>query len=280
MIPASFDYERADSVEQALELLGGTEDAKLLAGGHSLLPLMKLRLARPALLVDIGRLSDLSYIREDGDHIAIGALTRHHNVEHSDLLKAGCGIVAKAAGEIGDPQVRHVGTIGGSVAHGDPASDMPAVLLALDATFEVRGPDGSRTVAAADFFTGFFETALSPNELLTEIRVPKLAAGAGWSYQKFHRRAMDWAVVGVAAVASGSNGASKAAVGLVNMGERPVRATATEESLASGSGAAAAAERAADGTNPPSDTFASSEYRRELVKVLTRRALEEALSSS
>jgi carbon-monoxide dehydrogenase medium subunit len=278
MIPAAFEYERAESIVHALDLLAHNEDAKLLAGGHSLLPLMKLRLARPSMLVDIGRLHDLSYIREDGDAVAVGALTRHHDVEHSDVLKQHCPILAHAAGEIGDPQVRHVGTIGGSVAHGDPASDLPGVLLTLDAEFVVRGPEGSRTVAASDFFTGFFETVLSPGEMVTEIRVPKLPTGTGWSYQKFHRRAQDWAVVGVAAVLQRSNGSvSNARVGLVNMGDRPLRAGTVEEALAGGTDPGSAAEGVAEGTNPPTDTFGSAEYRRDLAKVLARRAVEEAL---
>jgi aerobic carbon-monoxide dehydrogenase medium subunit len=273
MIPAPFEYEVADSVDSALDLLGRSDDAKLLAGGHSLLPLMKLRLAEPSLLVDIGRLRDLSFVREDGDRIAIGALTRHHDVHHNELLRSDCGIVAHAAGEVGDPQVRHFGTIGGSVAHGDPASDMPSVLLALDAEVVVRGRDGERTVPASDFFKGLFEVDLSPQEMITEIRVPKLK-GAGWSYQKFHHRAQDWAIVGVAAVAA-NGGAS---VALTTMSETPVRARAVEDALSSGSDPATAAERADEGTSPPSDPFGSAEYRRSLAKVLVRRALEEALS--
>ncbi|HEX2423100.1 MAG TPA: FAD binding domain-containing protein, partial [Actinomycetota bacterium] len=187
MIPAAFDYVRAGSVDEAISLLGSREDAKLLAGGHSLLPAMKLRVARPSTLVDIGRLSDLSYVREDGDRVAVGALTRHHGVANAEALQQLCPIVAHAAGEIGDPQVRHMGTIGGSVAHGDPAGDMPTVLLALDAEFVAQGPGGSRTIPAGDFFTSLFETALAPDEVLTEIRVPK--ATAGWSFMKFQRRA-------------------------------------------------------------------------------------------
>ncbi len=275
MIPAPFDYQRAESVDHAISLLGGSEDAKLLAGGHSLLPLMRLRLARPSLLVDIGRLSDLSYVREDGDAVAIGALTRHHDVAGSEALQQLCPIVSYTAGEIGDPQVRHLGTIGGSVAHCDPASDMPTVLLALGAQLVVQGPGGSRTVGASDFFKGFFEPDLAANEVLTEIRVPK-TADRGWSYIKFHRRAMDWALVGVAAVA-GSNG-DGTAVALTNMGETPLRAAAVEQALAGGADPATAAQQAAEGTHPPSDPFGSAEYRRELAKVLVRRALEEALA--
>jgi aerobic carbon-monoxide dehydrogenase medium subunit len=234
--------------------------------------LMKLRLARPSLLVDISRLQDLKYVKEDGDRVAIGALTRHHDVANSEVLQELCPIVSYAAGEIGDPQVRHVGTIGGSVAHADPASDMPTVLVALEAEMEVRGPGGVRNVGAGDFFKGLFEPDLAANEVLTEIRVPK-TAGRGWSYLKFHRRAQDWALVGVAALAQNGAGPS---VALTNMADRPLRAAGVEEALAGGADPGAASERAAEGTRPPTDAFASAEYRGELVKVLVRRALEEA----
>ncbi len=271
MIPAAFEYARAESVDHAIELLSGTEDTKILAGGHSLLPLMRFRLARPALLVDIGRVKDLSYVREDGDHVAIGALTRHHDVANSEALQTLCPIVAHTASEIGDPQVRHMGTIGGSVAHADPASDMPTVLVALGADLMIRGAGGAtRTVNARDFFRGLFTSDLAPNEVLTEIRVPK--STGGWSYIKFHRRAQDWALVGVAAVMNGS-----ASVALTNMGETPLRAAGVEEALAGGADPAAAAARADEGTAPPGDAFGSAEYRRELSKVLVRRALEEAM---
>jgi aerobic carbon-monoxide dehydrogenase medium subunit len=269
VIPARFDYEVADSVEGALELLGSGREAKVLAGGHSLLPLMKLRLARPELLVDIGRISELAYVREDGDRIAIGALTRHHDLERDEVVRKGCAILAHTAGLVGDPQVRHRGTIGGSVAHGDPASDLPTVLLALAAELVVRGREGERTIPAGEFFTGFLETALGPSELLTEIRVPK--ASAGWSYLKFNRRAQDWATVGVAVVSNG-----EAQVALTNMGTTPLRASGVEEALASGADPATAAERAAEGTSPPSDPNASAEYRQHLARVLVRRALGEA----
>lgn len=273
MIPAPFEYRRVDTVDEAIQALSDGPDAKLLAGGHSLLPLMKLRLARPSLLVDISRLQDLKYVKEDGDRVAIGALTRHHDVANSEVLQELCPIVSYAAGEIGDPQVRHVGTIGGSVAHADPASDMPSVLLALDAEMVIRGAGGaSRTVPASGFFKGLFEPDLATDEVLTEIRVPK-TAGRGWSYLKFHRRAQDWALVGVAALAQNGAGPS---VALTNMADRPVRATGVEEALAGGADPAAASERAAEGTSPPTDAFASAEYRGELVKVLVRRAIEEA----
>ncbi len=271
MIPAKFDYKRASSAEEAISLLGQHGDeAKLLAGGHSLLPLMKLRLASPSVLIDIGRLSDLSYVRDGGDHVAIGALTRHRDIEISDLLREQVPLLAHAASFVGDPQVRHRGTIGGSISHGDPASDLPAVVLALGATMVVRGAGGERTVAAADFFQGFLETALAPDELLTEIRVPKVA-GSGWSFQKFNRRAQDWAIVGVAAVHNGTTG-----VAMVNMGSTPLRASAVEEALAGGASAAEAAQHASDGLDPPADLNASPEFRRHLATVLVRRALEEA----
>jgi aerobic carbon-monoxide dehydrogenase medium subunit len=273
MIPAPFEYRRVGTVDEAIQALSDGSDAKLLAGGHSLLPLMKLRLARPSLLVDISRLQDLKYVKEDGDRVAIGALTRHHDVANSEVLQELCPIVSYAAGEIGDPQVRHVGTIGGSVAHADPASDMPSVLLALDAEMVIRGAGGaSRTVPASGFFKGLFEPDLATDEVLTEIRVPK-TAGRGWSYLKFHRRAQDWALVGVAALAQNGAGPS---VALTNMADRPVRAAGVEEALAGGADPAAASERAAEGTSPPTDAFASAEYRGELVKVLVRRAIEEA----
>jgi carbon-monoxide dehydrogenase medium subunit len=282
MIPAAFDYERAESVEQAVALLSQHgEEAKLLAGGHSLLPLMKLRLARPTVIVDIDRLSDLEYVREDGDRLEIGALTRLGDLASNQTLGDGNGLVAFAAEKVGDPQVRHRATIGGSVAHGDPAGDLPTVLLTLDAELVARGPSGERTIPAGSFFTGVFETALTPDEVLTAIRVPKVT-GTGWSYQKFHRRAIDWAIVGVAAVVERSNGSiGSARIGLTNMALTPMRASAVEQALSgsdgSGDSLRAAAERAPEGTSPPSDTNASAEYRRELSKVLVRRALEEAL---
>ena len=280
MIPAKFDYEVAESVEQAIELLGTREDAKLLAGGHSLLPLMKLRFARPELLIDIGRIDELAYVRDAGEQLAIGALTRHHDVANDPLVQEHCPIVSQAAGMIGDPQVRHRGTIGGSIAHGDAASDLPTVLVALDAEIAVRGSEGERTIPAGDFFQGFFETALGPQDVVTEIRVPKLGT-AGWSYQKFTRRAQDWATVGVAAVTRRDDGTiAEAAIALTNMGPTPIRASAVEGALAGASvdSLASAAELADEGTSPPSDTNATAEYRRHLACVLVRRAVEEALA--
>ena len=272
MIPAAFDYIRAGSADEALAALAEHGDeAKLLAGGHSLLPLMKLRLATPAVLVDIGRLDDLSYISDAGDHLAIGALTRHRDVEISELVRSQAGLLAEATSHVGDPQVRHRGTIGGSVAHGDPASDLPSVLLAMRATLVARGPGGEREISVDDFFTGFLETALGDDELLTEIRVPKMP-DAAWGFQKFNRRAQDWAIVGVSAVVANGN----SGVGLVNMDSTPIRAAGVEAALAGGASAAGAAEAAAEGTNPPSDLNAGPEYREHLARVLTRRALEAA----
>lgn len=272
MIPAAFEYVRADSIEAALGALGEHGDeAKLLAGGMSLLPLMKLRLAVPGVLVDVGRLTDLTYVRDGGNHVAIGALTRHRDLERSELLAAECGVLRAVAAEVGDNQVRHRGTLGGSVAHGDPASDLPAVLLALDATFVARGPGGERSLAAGEFFTGFLETALAPDELLTEIRVPK-AGPAGFAYEKFNRRAQDWAIVG--ALAATVDGTTR--VSLVNMGATPLRAGGVEAALAAGAAPAEAAERAAEDTEPSADVNATAEYREHLARVLTRRALERA----
>jgi aerobic carbon-monoxide dehydrogenase medium subunit len=280
MIPAAFEYEVAESVEHAIELLGATDDAKLLAGGQSLLPLMKFRLARPAKLIDIGRVSGLSGVNDAGDHLAIGALTRHHDLNHDALVLEHCPIVAHAAGLVGDSQVRHRGTIGGSLAHGDSAADLPTIALTLDAQIVLRGPGGDRTVAATDFFQGFYETALAPNEVITEVRVPKTGA-AGWSYVKFRRRALDWATVGVAAVVEARNGTiASARIGLTNMGQTPLRAAAAEHALAGSARAdvAAATATADEGTEPPTDTSASADFRRHLCRVLTARAVEEALS--
>jgi len=283
VIPAAFEYERAESVDHAVKLLDqGGDDAKLIAGGHSLLPLMRLRLSTPSLLVDIDRLSDLEYVREAGDAVEVGALTRIGDAAADATLKELNPLLAHAAGKVGDPQVRHRGTVGGTIAHGDPASDLPTVLLALDGEAVVHGPGGDRTIPASEFFTGLFETALAPNEVLTAIRVPKMASGTGWSFQKFHRRAIDWAIVGVAAVVERQNGSiSRAGIGLTNMDAVPVRASAVESALAGGAASAdalaAAADHAAEGTNPPSDTNGSAEYRSELAKVLVRRALEEAV---
>jgi carbon-monoxide dehydrogenase medium subunit len=272
LIPAAFTYQRASSVDEALELAAqGGEDAKFLAGGHSLLPLMKLRLAVPEVLIDIGRLAELRYIRDDGAQITVGALTSHDDIARSALLAAELPLLAYAAAQVGDPQVRHRGTIGGSLAHGDPASDLPAVALALGATLVASGPSGSREIAADDFFHAMFETALRPGELLTEVRVPKPRA-AGWSFQKFTKRAIDWAIVGVA-VQGGS-------VALVNMGQTPLRASAVERALASGAGSRDAAAHAAEETNAPDDLNGGRAYREHLARVLVARALEESQARS
>jgi carbon-monoxide dehydrogenase medium subunit len=271
VIPAAFDYLRPTNLGEAVSILDEQgEEAKVLAGGHSLLPLMKLRFATPATLIDIGRLSELSYIRDADGQIAIGALTRHHDLATSALLREAVPLLGYAAGKVGDPQVRHRGTIGGSVAHGDPASDLPAVLLALGASFVLASTSGERVVNAEDFFEGFLETALRPDELLTEIRVPRQLGGFG--FQKFNRRAQDWAIVGVAV------GTTEAGIGiaLVNMGHVPLRARATEAALASGASLEEAAALADQDSAPTSDLNATAEYRRHLARVLTRRALESA----
>ena len=271
MIPAAFDYVRASSAAEAISLIGQHgSDAKFIAGGHSLLPMMKLRLAQPAVLVDISRISDLSYIKDAGDHIAIGALTRHMDIEKSDIVKQHVPLLAHAAGYVGDAQVRHRGTIGGSLAHADSASDLPATTLALGATYVAQGPNGQREIAAKDFYKGFLESALAPDEMLVEIRVPKTTGG--WSFQKFNRRAQDWAIVGVAAWRNGK----ESGVALVNMGSTPILATSVSAALASGASIADAAELAAAEAEPQSDLNASSEYRAHLAKVLVRRALEES----
>jgi carbon-monoxide dehydrogenase medium subunit len=272
MTPAPFDYVRASSAEEAIALIGEHgEDAKFLAGGHSLVPLMKLRLAQPSVIVDIGRLADLSYVRDEGDHIAIGALTRHMDIETSDVLRHHVPLLRHAASHVGDPQVRHRGTIGGSIVHADPASDLPATTLALGAVYVAHGPAGRREIPAAEFFRGFLENALSPDEMLTEIRVPKMN-GAGWSFQKFNRRAQDWAIVGVAAwrrqAASG--------IALVNMGSTPVLARGAMRAVEDGAPIADVAEAASRDGDPQDDLNASVAYRVHLAKVLVRRALEQA----
>jgi aerobic carbon-monoxide dehydrogenase medium subunit len=265
MIPSPFDYIAADSVPHALDLLTEHGDeAKLLAGGHSLLPMMKLRLAAPSVLIDIGRVGELAGISADGDELVIGATTRHADLAASEPVRADAPLLAYAAAQVGDPQIRHRGTIGGSLAHADPAADLPMALVALGGRVELRGPGGSRRVEADDFFTGYFETSLAPDELLTAVRVPRMP-DVPWGYQKFVRRANDWAIVGVAAV--------DGRIALANMGSTPLRATAAEQALAAGASPAEAAEQAAEGTSPGEDMHADREYRRHLARVLTRRAL-------
>jgi aerobic carbon-monoxide dehydrogenase medium subunit len=281
VIPVAFEYEVAESVEHAIELLGRHgEDARLLAGGHSLIPLMRLRLAVPTVLIDLDRLEDLRYVRDEGDHLAIGALTRHRDLHNNEFVTEHCGIVGYTAGLLGDPSVQHRGTIGGTLAHGDPSGDMPSVVTALEATLVVQGPDGERTIPAGEFFQDYLFTALEPEEVVTEVRVPKLGSNTGWSYKKFARRSQDWAIVGVAAVVEKENGSiSSARIGLTSMGSTPLRATSTEQAL---SGASAeqvteAANVADEGTSPATDDAASAEFRRHLARVWTRRAVEEAL---
>ena len=282
MIPATFDYVRVGTVEEAVQALAAADDAKLLAGGHSLLPLMKLRLAYPETLVDIGRVEAMKGVREEGDRLVIGAATTHHAVVTDPLVAQHCGVLADVTGTVGDPQVRHRGTHGGSLAHGDAASDMPGMALALDATFVVQGAGGRREVAAADFFTDYLETALGEDEVLVEVSWPKLAPGTRWNYQKFTRVTQGWAIVGALAVVTANGSISEARVGLTNMGTVPVRASGVEQALtgvASDDGGAigAACEQAAEGTTPPEDLNADAAYRQHLARVLTRRAVTTAL---
>ena len=269
MIPAAVDYVRADSAEAAIAALGEHGDeAKLLAGGQSLIPLMRLRLATPTVLVDVGRAADLSGISVDGDTVSIGALTTHSTLEHSSELAAACPLLAHVAAQVGDPAVRHRGTLGGSLAHADPASDLPAATSVPLRASTAAGPGGTREIAASDFFTGFLESALGPDELLTEVRVP--VSTGGWCYQKFNRRAQDWAIVGVV-VAEGGAG-----VALVNMGSTPMRAEGVEAAVADGASTGDAASAAADGTDPQTDNNADGDYRAHLARVLTERALVAA----
>ena len=281
MIPASFDYVVPRTLPEAVaELVKHGQEAKVLAGGHSLIPLMKLRLSTPSFLVDIGRISNLNYIREEDGHITIGALTSHHDIEFSDLLRQKLPLLTSAAGQIGDPQVRNRGTIGGAAAHADPFGDFPACLLALDAEFKVVGPKGDRTIAAREFFVDTFTTALEPNEILREIRIATPPAGSKGTYLKFSRRSQDWAIVAVAAQARVSgHEVTQVAIALTGMGSRPIRASGVEQALRGKAGhddeLRKAAERAADGTDPQQDLNGSPDYRRHLAQVLTRRALEQ-----
>jgi aerobic carbon-monoxide dehydrogenase medium subunit len=277
VIPAEFDYVRPASVDEALAALrDGGEDAKILAGGHSLLPLMKLRLAAPTLLVDLGGVPGLSGIQRANGGWRIGAMTPHVAMERETAL----GLASEVAGTIADPQVRHRGTIGGSLAHGDPASDLPAVLLAAEGSVDVQGPNGTRTIAAADLFEDYLTTSISDDEILTAVTIPAMD-GYGHAYEKFNRRAEDWAMVAVSAWVKSEGGTvSDVRVGLTNMGSTPLRATAVEEALRGGSlsadAIAKAAEAAAEGTEPPGDLNASPDYKRHLARVLTRRALTQA----
>ncbi|MDQ1697458.1 MAG: aerobic carbon-monoxide dehydrogenase medium subunit [Frankiaceae bacterium] len=281
MIPAPFEYVRADDAEAALAALSEHGDeAKLLAGGQSLLPLMKLRLAVPAVVVDVSRAATLDYVRDNGASIAIGALTRHATVASDATLSRDLPLLAHAARLVGDPQVRHRGTIGGSVAHADPSADLPTALLALGASYVVNGPSGARTVTADDFGTGFLETVLQPDEMLTEVRVPKPQQGldgSGWGYEKFTRRAIDWATVAVAAVRRADG---TVAVALANMGPTVLRARGVEQAIAAGSGSVDAAAHADAETEPAADVTASADYRRHLARILTARALDRCLTGN
>lgn len=280
MIPPAFDYIRATSVDEAVGALRDNgEDAKVLAGGQSLLPLLRLRLAYPSTLVDVGGVAEMRGVRDDGDVIVIGAATTHADVIADPLVREHAPLVVLAARTVADRQVRHRGTFGGSLAHADPAGDLPAVATALDATFVVAGAGGvRRTIAAADFFVDYLQTALAVDELLVEVRVPKLGEGWGFHYEKFNRVAQAWAIVGVAAAVRRSNGSiAEARIGLTNMAPRPVRASAAEVALAGVSvdegSIAAATAHADEGSDPPEDLGGQADYRRHLARVLTRRAV-------
>jgi aerobic carbon-monoxide dehydrogenase medium subunit len=282
MIPVKFDYVRPGSLDEALTALaGGGEDAKVIAGGQSLLPLLRLRLAYPELLVDLADVDELRGVTDAGDALVIGAATTHYQLIADPLIAEHCGLLAQATRTVADPAIRHRGTLGGALAHADPAGDLPAVALTLDATLIARGPGGERAIPAADFFTDYLTTSLEPGEILTAIRVPKLGPGWGYRYEKFHRTAQSWATVGVAALARRANGSvAEARIGLTNMGSVPVRARAAEDAAAGvpaeRDALRAAADRAADGTEPPGDLHGAPDYRRHLARVLTGRALAAA----
>jgi aerobic carbon-monoxide dehydrogenase medium subunit len=282
MIPAKFEYVRPLSVDEAVRALAdGGDDAKVIAGGQSLLPLLRLRLAYPDLLVDLGGLQELRGVSDAGGDLLIGARTTLYQLVHDPLIAEHSGLLAQAAGTVADPAVRHRATLGGALAHADPAGDLPAVVLALNGTMIVTGPAGQREVAAADFFVDYLTTVLGPGDILTGIRVPKLGKDWGYRYEKFHRTAQAWAIVGVAALARRSNGqVAEARVGLTNMGPVPIRAAAVEAAVAGADASAAtltaAAAAAADGTNPPADLHGAPDYRSHLARVLTGRALAAA----
>jgi aerobic carbon-monoxide dehydrogenase medium subunit len=282
MIPVKFDYVRPGSLDEAVTALaGGGDDAKIIAGGQSLLPLLRLRLAYPELLVDLGDVAELRGVTDAGDALVIGAATTHYQLIADPLIAEHCGLLAAATRTVADPAIRHRATLGGALAHGDPAGDLPAVALALNATLIARGPDGEREIPAADFFVDYLTTSLQLAEILTAIRIPKLGPGWGYRYEKFHRTAQSWATVGVAALARRDNGSvAEVRIGLTNMGSVPVRARAAEEAAAgvpADRGALrAAAEHAADGTEPPGDLHGAPDYRRHLARVLTGRALAVA----
>jgi carbon-monoxide dehydrogenase medium subunit len=282
VIPAKFDYVRPGSVDEAVRALAdGGDDAKVIAGGQSLLPLLRLRLAYPDLLVDVGGIDELRGVRDSGDALVIGARTTHYQLVHDPLVAEHAGLLAQATRTVADPAVRHRGTLGGALAHGDPAGDLPAVILALEATLIAQGPGGEREIAAADFFSDYLTTSLEPDEILTAIRIPKLGPGWGYRYEKFHRTAQSWATVGVAALVRRDNGTiAEARIGLTNMGTVPVRATAAEQAAAGAQASRAALSEAAshadEGTEPPSDLHGAPDYRRHLARVLTGRALTAA----
>ena len=282
MIPAEFDYVAPTSVAEAVSALSEAgEDAKVLAGGQSLIPVLRLRLSYPSVLVDLRKVEELRGVRDDGDALVIGAMTRHDDVAKDRLVRQHVALVAEATATVADPAVRHRGTFGGALAHADPAGDLAAVALALDAEMVAEGPGGRRTIAAADFFRDYLETALSPDELLVEVRIPKLEGTWGVRYEKFNRVAQAWAIVGVAAAVRRDNGSiAEARIGLTNMGSTPVRATAVEQALAGASaedGAIrSAAQSAAEGTSPPSDLNGKADYREHLARVLTARAVRAA----
>ena len=282
MIPAKFDYVRPGSLDEAVRALAdGGDDAKVIAGGQSLLPLLRLRLAYPELLVDLAGLDELRGVTDAGDSLLIGARTTLYQLVHDPLVAEHAGLLAEATRTVADPAVRHRGTLGGALAHADPAGDLPAVALALEATVTARGPGGEREVPAADFFVDYLTTSLEPDEILTGVRVPKLGAGWGYRYEKFHRTAQSWATVGVAALVRRSNGSvAEARIGLTNMGPVPVRARAAEGAAAgvdaSRDALRAAAARADEGADPPGDLHGAPDYRRHLARVLTGRALAAA----
>ncbi|HEX6358030.1 xanthine dehydrogenase family protein subunit M [Actinophytocola sp.] len=281
MIPSAFDYVAPSSVDEAVRVLSEAgEDAKVIAGGQSLLPVLRMRLAAPTMVVDLGKIAALRGVREDGDALVIGAMTTHYDVQRDQLVREHAGLLALATDTVADPQVRHRGTFGGSLAHADPAGDLLAPALALDAEMVVRGMDGNRTVPAAEFFTDFFTTALRQGEILVEVRIPKTT---GWSahYEKFNRVAQAWSIVAVAATVRVDGGTiAEARVGLTNMASTPVRATAVEQALvgqpASAETIRAAAAHAAEGTSPPADGNADVAYRQHLAQVLTSRAVATA----
>ena len=281
MIPHAFEYTKPSTVDDAVRaLIDAGEDAKVLAGGQSLIPVLRLRLAAPTTLVDLGGLADLRGVRDDGETLVIGAMTTHAEILADRLVRQHAPLIARATATVGDRQVRHLGTFGGSLAHADPAGDLPAVAVALDALMEVAGPDGHRSVPASEFFVDYLTTALAPGEILVSVRVPKLP-GWGSHYEKFSRVAQAWAMVGVAvAVRRDNGGVSGARVALTNMGPTPVRASAVEEALVGGPATAAAyveaAGRAGEGTRPTDDLSASAEYRTHLATVLTARAVAAA----